>query len=34
MPEMRQDKAKYFRGDELKGRVDVPAASKGGPADN
>jgi len=34
MPEMRQDKAKYFRGDELKSYVDVPAASKSVPVNN
>jgi hypothetical protein len=34
MPEMRQDQAKYFRGDELKNFAEAPAASKTGPADN
>ena len=34
MPEMRQDKAKYFRGDDLKSGADSPAASQSGVTDN
>ena len=34
MPEMRQDQAKYFRGDELESGPGVPAASKSGVTDN
>jgi hypothetical protein len=34
MPEMLQDKAKYFRGDELKGSAGAAAGSKNGVADN
>ena len=30
MPEMRQDKAKYFRGDEVKSYVEPPAPANGG----
>jgi hypothetical protein len=32
MPEMRQDKAKYFRGDEVKSAAQKPAAGNGGAA--